>query len=1012
MVLVGALALATWLPSPARAATPHLTDKKIVKQVLACQKAVQTAGAAFITLRRLRVAQCADAVLNCTASDQTCREKAQRSKKIAVSLAKCEVARLKCSANATATCNGTMARLVNGANVLDVKIRSVKSCGAVSFPDLTSTAGLDFGALAPTCQHQFGLTVDGLVPLSQCIVRQYACQADRLIEAEIPRARELLRTAGVSAANLDAVAPCLEDHAGAGALLATSTQVKTVTECDARFRKSSKNFSAIALTAAGTCLNEVLKCVQSKPDNGKCLASATAKCNKAVARVALKGDAAETAIVGKDATCSAAFADLAGAAGANRQAISCACDLAGVHPVTDLAGAARCVRRVGECRLAKILPFAVPRAAELLQLVGLTPADLLCSFDGAVPFSRVAGRALGRALSRAPRPSIPTIRNLLTGAGNGSGQQQTAKTGSKPGSGGNGARALAARHRFLRDSSGRVVARYAKRNGVSLTLIGVVHDNTPKRCVGGLNGGTACATSSQCPSGACEFVDASPVLDGYFDVSENPATDETEDSETHLVLDYANDVTTCAFELGVMIGDDTGLSAPVSLGQQVLKQSNTKLLDLQQVEQEDVPDDTGNPVHGLEGDQGPIVVSPDGQYVYAAGASNTIGFCSIPEDPALPFCGTDSDCSPSGRPCIRGVRKRSDALVSFKRDHTGHLRFAQTVSFGPDAAEPELRISATGNPLGITVSPDNSYIYIVLTNSQTIVVLKRGPNDDLSFTQKIVGSNADQTPPQLQSARAPLVSPDGHNVYIAVGTLFLHDPPPPVDERGGVVVMRATDGILSYVESKVNGADDVPAQTLSSPTRLAMDPEGKSLYVAALGDSALTVLQRDPVTGALTFVDSQRNLVGGVSGLTNVRDVAVSPDGKFVYTVSFADRSVATFARNMTNGALTFIGTISTGPMSDNPWHPTRLVVSPDGKYVYVAGGSGITSDGVDFPDATLNVFARDLTTGDLTYIHDAGGNGLGTGFSVAVSPDSMSVYVTTQLHASVGSYRVNSPPP
>src|SRR6266550_8670863 len=78
-------------------------------------------------------------------------------------------------------------------------------------------------------------------------------------------------------------------------------------------------------------------------------------------------------------------------------------------------------------------------------------------------------------------------------------------------------------------------------------------------------------------------------------------------------------------------------------------------------------------------------------------------------------------------------------------------------------------------------------------------------------------------------------------------------------------------------------------------------------------------------------------------GLDNARAVAVSPDGKSVYTISDGDNAIARFHRNVTTGALTYqdcfkdafssatcANTVPGGVLIDG----VDIAVSPDGKAV------------------------------------------------------------------------------
>jgi 6-phosphogluconolactonase (cycloisomerase 2 family) len=256
----------------------------------------------------------------------------------------------------------------------------------------------------------------------------------------------------------------------------------------------------------------------------------------------------------------------------------------------------------------------------------------------------------------------------------------------------------------------------------------------------------------------------------------------------------------------------------------------------------------------------------------------------------------------------------------------------------------------------------------------------------------------------LREPRSIVVSPDGNNVYVAAGDL------------NGVVVFQrdSATGVLSYVETKLNGHDGVPASALGGATSLAISADGKSLYVAGAADSAVAALQRNLQTGTLTFAGVQLDNAGGIDGLEEVRNVSISPDGKFVYAVSNPENSVVVFQRNATDSTLTFVDRTTTGSPGFDQAHalptftPTATIMSADGALLYAAGGVGDIPGDVDGPDATIAVFQRNQTTGKLLYLYDAGGNHLGGAGVIALSPNSLSLYATTQLHASVGFYSVN----
>ena len=75
---------------------------------------------------------------------------------------------------------------------------------------------------------------------------------------------------------------------------------------------------------------------------------------------------------------------------------------------------------------------------------------------------------------------------------------------------------------------------------------------------------------------------------------------------------------------------------------------------------------------------------------------------------------------------------------------------------------------------------------------------------------------------------------------------------------------HAADG-LAYVATQHDGASGVNG--LRSAEALALSPDGGQLYAAGSGDSALAVFSRDAATGALTFVEEDKQGTAGIEGL-------------------------------------------------------------------------------------------------------------------------------------------------
>jgi DNA-binding beta-propeller fold protein YncE len=151
---------------------------------------------------------------------------------------------------------------------------------------------------------------------------------------------------------------------------------------------------------------------------------------------------------------------------------------------------------------------------------------------------------------------------------------------------------------------------------------------------------------------------------------------------------------------------------------------------------------------------------------------------------------------------------------------------------------------------------------------------------------------------------------------------------------------------------------------------------------------------------------SQQECAKG-SGLSDVSAIAMSPDGRNVYTAGF-DGTLSMMSRNPATGGLAPLGCFSTNGSDaggTGTCTPAReldaadaVVVSPDGQNVYVGGEGG---------EGGIAVFDRDPATGLLTQPPDTSGcvaeigspancvlaKEVGEPLDLAISPDGKSLY-------------------
>ena len=377
-----------------------------------------------------------------------------------------------------------------------------------------------------------------------------------------------------------------------------------------------------------------------------------------------------------------------------------------------------------------------------------------------------------------------------------------------------------------------------------------------------------------------------------------------------------------------------------------------------------LPAGTGDPLAGLGG----IAIAPDGEHL--AGVSiDQNALYTFRRDPisggltfAEAFVFVNSANDPN-----RGLRGAADVVFAADGRHLLIAASAEAEVTNPPltvysrrAPDPLFafveveRNTDSGNagllaPNDVATSPDGAHVYAVSLPDNALVRFNRFPRlglDDDSLGMHLqfdsVWFNGIDGVQGLLEPRRILISPDGKNVFVTSEehntlAVFSRDNDPDSDGFGA----------LSYLQTLTQNIGGVDG--LAGAQGMAMQPVPGTphLYVAGSFGSSIARFVRNP-DGTLGFASVVVGGVDGVSGLSGIRDLAVTADGRQLLGVSTLSNALVVFDRQADSnpapgspafGDLTFVQ----AQLSSIGARPVSLAISGDGAHVYVAGQNSDT---------------------------------------------------------------------
>lgn len=395
--------------------------------------------------------------------------------------------------------------------------------------------------------------------------------------------------------------------------------------------------------------------------------------------------------------------------------------------------------------------------------------------------------------------------------------------------------------------------------------------------------------------------------------------------------------------------------------------------------------------------------------VFASGASAATGsltdlgcFEDVESSGSVPCAGSqqgllganDVAVSPDGK-SVYVVGYYDDAIVRFDRNPaTGALAPMGCIA---DVGVPSCGVNQQGldDPYGVAVSPDGKSVYVAAEGDNSVVEFARDTTTGALTGQgcfDITAINACGLSRQFESlggASDVVVSPDNLSVYVTGNNAHAVTR----------FIRDTTTGLLTYggcIDDTESAACSTQQQGLGDVYGLAISPDGKSLYTVSRGDAAIAHFTRSLVDGGITAAGciADVGVVGCAAnqhGLAGSHNVVVTSDNASVYVAGGGDDAIVRFDRTLATGVLTGQGCIA-----DPEGTPDCAVTTAEGldkAYAIAASPDGMSIYATGASDHALVTIARNPMSGAITYQGSQFAAGLGNPYGVAVSPDDDSVY-------------------
>ena len=255
--------------------------------------------------------------------------------------------------------------------------------------------------------------------------------------------------------------------------------------------------------------------------------------------------------------------------------------------------------------------------------------------------------------------------------------------------------------------------------------------------------------------------------------------------------------------------------------------------------------------------------------------------------------------------------------------------------------------SGGADPCYISLDRSGKYLLVANYTGGTVAVLPILADGRLGEATSVVADEGTLGPnkERQEKPHAHWIQATARNRFVYVSDLGL--------DRVLIYKFDASKGTLSRGESHGTDKDFFSAKLApgTGPRHIAFSADGKFMYVLGEMDATVTVFSNDD-NETYRSIQKISSLPVNFSGENTAAEIAIHPNGKFLYTSNRGADDIAEFSIDQHSGKLTLIAHISTFGKE-----PRHFTIDPSGKRLLVANqnSNNIVEYAIDESRGTLS---------------------------------------------------------